>query len=539
MREKITAQRNVANQQKQKEKTREKEQRKKKKQRSIGVKQKLSTQLAAGFGILVFITIFLISLSANVLIRHQFEKNISERQNSFSEELAEALALQYHAGTGEWNLDYIHGFGMYALKDGYIIKVYDRENHIIWDAENHDMTACHQMMQEISARMQEKRPDLNGRFLTHRYELKQSGQDADRSTEYTVDGEDRGIREIKNRGISREFNQGEEHENETIGYLDVSYYSPYYFDENDFKFLDSMNQILFLVGISSMAAAVAAGVLLARRLSVPIAKMTEITEKISEGNYAIRFESDVHTRELAQLSTAVNQMAERLETQETLRRRLTSDVAHELRTPIANISSYLEAILEGVWEPTPERLENCYGELERISDLIGDLEKLRQIESEKMNLEKENVDLLELCRSVQAAFEPELEKKHLRCTVSGENAVVIGDQKRLHQAIFNLVSNAVKYSDPGGKIEIRVGWDEEDHVVAEVKDHGIGIPEKDLPLIFERFYRTDRSRNRKTGGAGIGLAITKAIVHAHGGNILAESRENFGSTFKIILPKEN
>lgn len=518
------------------------------------MKQKLSTQLVAGFGILVFIIIFLISVSANVLIRHQFEKNISERQNSFSEELAEALALQYHAETGEWNLDYIHGFGMYALKDGYIIKVYDRENHIIWDAENHDMTACHQMMQEISARMQEKRPDLKGKFLTHRYELKRLEQDADPNTGQIADGENGEVGEIRESriitkireggalretgAIKREPDQGEGLEAEMIGYLDVSYYSPYYFDENDFKFLDSMNQILFLVGISSMVAAVVAGVLLARRLSVPIAKMTEITEKISEGNYSIRFESDVRTRELAQLSTAVNQMAESLETQETLRRRLTSDVAHELRTPIANISSYLEAILEGIWEPTSERLGNCYEELERISALIGDLEKLRQIESEKMNLEKEDVDLLELCQNVQAAFEPELKKKHLGCTVSGENAVVIGDQKRLHQAIFNLVSNAVKYSDPGGKIEIHVYSDGEDHIVAEVKDYGIGISEKDLPLIFERFYRTDRSRNRKTGGAGIGLAITKAIVQAHGGNILAESRENSGSTFKIILAKE-
>lgn len=482
------------------------------------MKQRLSTQLALRFGMIVFVTIALISASANVLIRHQFEKNISERQRTFSEELAGALVSQYNDATEAWNLDYIHGFGMYALKEGYILRVYDRNGKVVWDAENHDMTACHQVMQEISTRMQEKRPDLDGNFVTHRYELKRS----------TL------LKRVTNQKNDQEYGQ----EYETIGYLDVSYYSPYYFSESDFAFLDSMNRILLIVGISSMVGAVGAGVILARHLSVPITKMTEITGKISEGNYAIRFESEVQTRELAELSSAVNQMAESLERQEILRRRLTSDVAHELRTPIANVSSYLEAIIEGVWEPTADRLQNCYEELGRISALIGDLERLRQIENENMRLEKEKVDLLELVQSVRSAFEPEFENKHLTCTVTGEKTMMLGDPKRLHQAIFNLVSNAIKYSNEYGEIQITV-HEKEESAIVEVSDQGIGISQDDLPLIFERFYRTDRSRNRKTGGAGIGLTITKAIVQAHGGKIVAESRENHGSKFVMILPRGN
>lgn len=482
------------------------------------MKQRFSTQLALRFGMIVFVTIALISVSANVLIRHQFEKNISERQRTFSEELAGALVSQYNDATKEWNLEYIHGFGMYALKEGYILKVYDQNGKVVWDAENHDMTACHQVMQEISTRMQEKRPDLDGNFVTHRYELKRS----------TL------LKRVTNQKTAQEPAQ----EPAIIGYLDVSYYSPYYFSESDFAFLDSMNRILLIVGVSSMIGAVGAGVILARRLSVPITKMTEITGKISEGNYAIRFESEVQMRELAELSSAVNQMAESLERQEILRRRLTSDVAHELRTPIANVSSYLEAIIEGVWEPTADRLQNCYEELGRISALIGDLERLRQIETENMRLEKEKVDLLELAQSVRSAFEPELENKHLTCTVTGEKTIMLGDPKRLHQAIFNLVSNAIKYSNEYGKIQITV-HEQEECAVVEVSDQGIGISQDDLPLIFERFYRTDRSRNRKTGGAGIGLTITKAIIQAHGGKIVAESRENHGSNFVMILPRGN
>ena len=230
-------------------------------------------------------------------------------------------------------------------------------------------------------------------------------------------------------------------------------------------------------------------------------------------------------------------MAENLEKQEDVRRQLTSDVAHELRTPVANVSSQLEAMIEEVWEPTKERLQSCYDELGRISGIISDLEKLRQIEASNMVLEKEPVDLLELAQAVKTAFEPELAKKKLTCMVTGESAIISGDQKRLHQVIFNLVSNAVKYSTENGQILIDI-HNLGKNVQLTVKDQGIGIAKEDIPLIFERFYRTDRSRNRKTGGAGIGLTIVKAIVLAHGGNISVESVKGCGSCFMVVLPKK-
>ena len=462
------------------------------------MRRRLSTQLSLGFALIVLIAISLISLTANLLISRQFEKYMAEQQSSFSQQMAALLAPQYDSGADAWNLDYIHGFGMYALEDGYIIKLYDRDGGVVWDAENHDMSLCHQIMLEISTQMEEKRPGIDGEFLTHRYDLKQGGA--------------------------------------VVGHLDVSYYSPYYLNEYDFQFLSALNWILFIVGLLSIVGAAAAGVILARRLSAPIAKTTQVTREISEGNYAIRFASTVRIQELDELSRAVNQMAERLETQEALRRRLVSDVAHEVRTPITNVSFQLEAIAEGVLEPTPERLQSCCGELHRISNLVTDLERLRQIESENLVLEKKPVDLLELAQAVQAAFEPELTRKRLTCQVEGQAAVVMGDQERMHQVLFNLVSNAVKYSGEGGQISIRVA-DGAETAVLTVEDQGIGIAEQDLPLIFERFYRTDRSRSRRTGGAGIGLTIVKAIVHAHGGTVAVDSEVGRGSSFAVTLPK--
>lgn len=461
--------------------------------------QKLRTQLSSGFALIVLITVALISITATLLINYQFEKYMEGQQKEFSDGLAEALCDQYDEQTGGWNQDYIHGFGMYALNDGYIIKLYDADGQMVWDAENHDMSLCHQIMSDISLRMQEIKPELKGNFVTGHYELKK---------------------------------------NDTlVGYADINYYSPYYYNNNAFHFVGSLNLILLVIGILSLIGSVAAGLILAKKISNPIVKTMEITREISRGNYGIRFESEVRTKELNELSQAVNHMAKTLEEQEDLRKRLTTDVAHELRTPLANVSSYLEAMMEGIWEPKPERLRRCYDEIGRISVIVTDLQELSQIESENLELHKEQVDLLELAGVVQAAFESSFKAKSLTCIVEGESSIVSADRKRLHQVILNLLSNAVKYSAEGGLIQIVV-QDSSQAGTLIVQDHGIGISKTDLPLIFERFYRTDRSRNRKTGGAGIGLSIVKSIVQAHDGEISVESEEGKGSRFQVVLPKE-
>lgn len=459
------------------------------------MKQKLRTQLSLGFALIVLLTVALISLASNSLVRGQFEKYVVNKQKTFADGLASGLADQYDAETGEWNLDYIHGFGMYALKDGYIIKIYDMDHAVVWDAEDHDMTYCHQIMNDIQMQMSKRR--IDGELITNHYDLEQSGS--------------------------------------LIGHVDINYYSPYYSNENEFQFIESLNQILLIVGVASLAGAVMAGAFLAKRIAAPIAKTTEIAKEISEGNYGIRFEAKVGTRELIELTQSVNQMAAALEKQEAIRRRMTMDVAHELRTPIANVSSYLEAIIEGVWEAAPERLQRCYEELSRISELIADLEELGQIENENLKLQFRQVELLELADRVKDSFETALKEKQICCTVEGEALFVLGDKKRLYQVVYNLLSNAVKYTPEGGTICVRIGK-EAGMVKLTVRDSGIGISAQELPFVFERFFRADRSRNRRTGGSGIGLSIVKAIVLAHGGTVSVESEVGQGSTFTVVLP---
>lgn len=302
------------------------------------------------------------------------------------------------------------------------------------------------------------------------------------------------------------------------------------------RFIAALNRILMAVGSISLIGAMIMGVLLAKHIVKPISKAVEITQQISDGDCEARLQEDIRTKELHELAHAVNQMAASLQEQEALRKRLTSDVTHELRTPVANISSYMEMMIDEVMEPTPERLQSCYDELQRLSGLISDLERLRQVENGNLALKKTDVDLLELSRSVMGTFESQLREKNLNGQVSGETSIVSVDRSRMLQVIANLISNAIKYSNNGGAVRVVVE-DTKDKGIIHVEDSGIGIPQEDLKRIFERFYRTDKSRNRRTGGAGIGLTIVKTIVQAHRGTISVESEEGRGSRFTVVLPK--
>ena len=195
-------------------------------------------------------------------------------------------------------------------------------------------------------------------------------------------------------------------------------------------------------------------------------------------------------------------------------------------------------MIEGVWEATPERLKSCYEEIGRISGLVRDLEKLAQVESDNLKLEKAPVDLLELADTAGGNFESQSAAKNIALEVTGEPSVVEADGDRLHQVIANLLSNAVKYTSENGHVSVTVR-DTPENGVLTVEDDGIGIPRDELPLIFERFYRTDKSRDRKTGGAGIGLTIAKSIITAHNGKIEAASEAGRGSRFIVTLPKRN
>jgi signal transduction histidine kinase len=455
----------------------------------------LKTQLSLNMVLAVLVTVALASFMSNAAVNRRFAAYVATQQSARAADIADDLSRQYDSLNKAWNLDYIHALAMYSLYDGFIIKVMGSDGEIVWDTEVHDMEMCIQIMDDITSLMEkEKNP---GGFVTTSYDLSQNSQ--------------------------------------LVGKATISYYGPYFLDENAFEFLEAMNIGLFATGAFACLFAVALGVVIARRISKPICQAAEAAKQISLGDYGAKFEGFPATVELNDLADAINYLSSALSQQESLRKRLTTDAAHELRTPLTAVSSHLEAMIEHVWEPTPERLQSCYEELVRLGKLVADLGRLAEIEGNSLMIEQ--VSLPGLLQAVCGNMSIEMEKKNLSLDISGWCEPIDADKDRLKQVFANLVANAIKYTHNGGSIWVSI-YELDDDAAVIVEDDGIGIPEEELPLVFERYYRTDLSRSRQTGGSGIGLAIVKSIVYAHGGSVAAESREGEGAKFTVTLPKK-
>jgi signal transduction histidine kinase len=248
----------------------------------------------------------------------------------------------------------------------------------------------------------------------------------------------------------------------------------------------------------------------------------------------------VHTTsrdEVGQLATAFNRMSQELENLETSRRDLVANVSHELKTPITAIRAHLENLLDGVEQPNPETLQVMLAQSERLGRLVEQLLDLSKLESGEVPLRRQVVPLASVVREVIS----EIDVARADRGVAVENHVrddlpaIDADRERVHQVLFNLVDNAIRFTPSGGRVRIEAHR-HDGSVEVSVVDTGVGIPDHALPRLFERFYRVDTARARGDGGTGIGLAIARSVVEAHGGTISAESEPGRGSTFTFDLP---
>ena len=242
--------------------------------------------------------------------------------------------------------------------------------------------------------------------------------------------------------------------------------------------------------------------------------------------------------EIQQLIDSVDTLGQRLDLQEKLRQRMMGDITHELRNPVTIIKSHLEAIEDGIWQPTPERIHLTVEEVDRLSNLIKDVERLMTIEGMDNAMSFEQSNFSDLLKNSISSFFPLAKSKSITLKSDINDGIFCKlDAPKIRQAINNLLTNAIRYTDSGGTISIFLTPSPKDNVVTlSISDTGIGIAEKDLPNIFERFYRTDKSRTRASGGMGIGLSVVKAVVEAHGGKIIAKSKQGEGTTFVVTLP---
>lgn len=318
------------------------------------------------------------------------------------------------------------------------------------------------------------------------------------------------------------------------GKATFSFFGPLFYANSDLHFLSFLNRLFLTGGILSLFLALLLGAIMAGHLSTPLKKVIESTRDIERGEYSRRVNCQSDTVELQQLIQSVNNLALVLEHQQALRHRLAQDYAHELRTPLATLSSHLEAMIDGIWEPTTARLSSCYEEIGRLTRMIKGVEDLVTLEEQKPSLSCFN--LKKLAEAQCLNFQAETAEKSLILSVEGDDFDVKADRDKMGQIILNLLSNAIKYSNNGGKITVTLEKNDT-AAILKVKDEGIGIDQKDIPFIFEHLYRVDHSRSSGTGGKGIGLAVVKAAVLAHKGTVSVNSVPGKGSEFIVKIPQ--
>ena len=303
-----------------------------------------------------------------------------------------------------------------------------------------------------------------------------------------------------------------------------------------FTFLFEFWWQFLVAGLLAAGIALVVARWLARGMTQPLRDMAAAASRMETGDYAGRVQTKSRD-EVGQLATAFNRMSSELQNLEQSRRDLVANVSHELKTPIAAIRAHLENLLDGVEDPDPHALQVMLSQTERLSRLIEQLLELSRLESGELPLQREDVSLAPLVTLVLS--EIDVARSYNGVTVESELPedlpAVDADRERVHQVLFNLLDNAVRFTPPGGAVTVSAHR-HDGSVEVQVADTGVGIPPEHLPRLFERFYRADPARSREDGGTGIGLAIARSVVEAHGGHIRAESELGKGSVFTFDLP---
>ncbi|WP_067620463.1 sensor histidine kinase [Alicyclobacillus acidiphilus] len=296
--------------------------------------------------------------------------------------------------------------------------------------------------------------------------------------------------------------------------------------------------LLLLVGVGGILVALGLTVILSNRIAGPLRQLAAVAREMSRGDYSSKVEI-TGDDEVGKLGEAINELAANLQHLETSRKQFLADVSHELRTPMSYIRGYSQVLAEGLVQSPKEKedyLRIIHDESIRLEGLINDLFTLAQSDAGMLKIVKQPIQLEDVVYSVVDRMRKKAEDKEIEIQVSVSPLPRIdADSARLEQVLVNLIDNAIRYTPPRGRIEVSLirlaDWAE-----VKVSDTGVGIPAKDLPHIWDRLYRVEKSRSRVGGGTGLGLSIVKQIVEAHGGTVQAESAENVGTTITVRIP---
>ncbi|MDQ0557800.1 signal transduction histidine kinase [Paeniclostridium ghonii] len=396
----------------------------------------------------------------------------------------------------KWDVETIKLLGEDALRKGIALEVYDIDANLVWSAFEDEKLLSNQTLNTIKKNMKSINQNWNGKLKEYKFDI---------------------------------------YENEKlVGYERIIHYDSIYYMEDDLEFLKMMNEFMLFISVISIISVIIISSIISKSISNPIKNVSQIAKVIGEGNYKNKLNYKSNIKEVNELTKSIDMLADELNKQELLRKQLTTDISHELRTPVTNIQGHLDAIIDGIWEATPERLISIKEEVQRLGKLIGSLKNLSTFDSEVSSLNKSKTNLSDFIKNITYTYESKALEKNIKIEYNMEEVFAYIDKEKFSQVIVNILVNAIKYTSYGGNIFIKV-YSYDDSLNISIKDNGIGIPKEELSYIFERFYRVDKSRSKDTGGIGVGLAIAKAIVNEHGGNILVYSKLEEGTEFIIKL----
>ncbi len=453
----------------------------------------LSKKLIISFVFSILISILIISMASGSMINNTFEKYLArEQSNKFDTIYKEINDIYSNNPLGLNKMSLMH----YSIREGIDITIKDIDNNIIYDSLESGMGMG--AMNRPGFYMMNRIPE--GNYIEKVYELQKDGT--------------------------------------AIGTLIIGYLDNSYITDSSILFMGTLKKSLFASGVFAILMGLIVSVLISRQLTKPIVNITETANNLRSGNLAARSNIVSNTAEIAQLKESINYLGDTLSKQDSIRKRYASDISHELRTPLTTLKTHLEAISDGVWEPSKEHLDILNDEVLRLTKLVDDLKNSFTQEEYNPIINKTSFDISQELENIIVSFEPSFSKENYLLQVNIEkNIKVIMDKEKFNQIVHNLLSNSLRYLNEDGEVIVTLSKLNK-NLILKISDNGIGIKEEDLENIFDRFYRVDTSRNKSTGGTGLGLSIVKSLVEAHKGSIDVKSQYGKGTEFLIRFPLE-
>lgn len=457
-----------------------------------GISVKLSKKLTLSFIFSILISIMIISFISNFMINNRFENFLVKERESRLQQISIEINNLYNENNYQLSQRDINS---YASMENINIEIRDLNDSVVYSSTNRNVMGG---MGGMHRRMMGMQNISQGNYIEKSFPLL------------------KGDREVGKL---------------IIGYIDNSYLT-----DSALIFKDTLTKSFFISAISTILFGIGISIILSRSLTTPLLEIRNTAVEMRKGNLNKRSTVNTNTMEILELSDSINYLGETLAKQENIRKKYASDISHELRTPLTTLKSHLEAILDDIWEPNEEHLSILMGEIDRLSSLVDNLKDSFRTEEFELVLNKTKINLSEELNGIVTTFIPLYGKENHSIESSIEDDIeIMMDRDKLKQIMYNLLSNSIRYLHEEGKVLIDLKKDENRAVIIVI-DNGIGIKKEDLPFIFQRFYRSDISRNKDTGGTGLGLSIVKSIIEAHSGTINIESKYGEGTKVTIILP---